>query len=163
MTVSYRIGHYPFVPEDLRIKDSQRPGHKELASNSSRSASMPAPGFVASKSPPSEANPVVLTCSWPVPFSSEPSGSSLDMPSTAKAGSSFSRPASPPCSRATSARGLGPGPSTSTACAEGSSGSRVSFWPDVVSPAAGGPVLAFSLILSSLSFVSTFFCSPGST
>ena len=82
-----------------------------------RSASFPAPGLLASKSPPSAAKPVAWTTSCPVAFLSSPSLpssflSSVLVSSVTVAGLSVA-PASPPCSRATASTGLGPGPTGS--------------------------------------------------
>lgn len=78
-----------------------------------RSASRPAPGFVASKSPPSAASPELFTYCSPVPspLLSAPGPSSSSAP---PAPEDFfdADPASPPCSLATSSMGLGPAPST---------------------------------------------------
>lgn len=124
-----------------------------------RSASRPAPGRVTSKSPPSAFSPELLTYFSPVPSplllapglptSASPSPEVLPAPSTLLVDFVFLA-ASPPCSLATSSSGLGPGPSSfwaslgpspvsSTSVGAdfgfvcGSSGSRTSFWPLVVS------------------------------
>lgn len=77
-----------------------------------RSASRPAPGFVASKSPPSAARPELFTYCSPVPslllLAPGPSSSAPPAPED----SLEADPASPPCDLATSSMGLGPAPST---------------------------------------------------
>lgn len=100
-----------------------------------RSASLPAPGFVASKSPPSAARPVVLTYCSPVPLlSSELSSSTLALasppPSLADvdSDSALRLPASPPFSLAMTSSDLGAGPKfscLSSPWAEESAGSSV--------------------------------------
>lgn len=86
-----------------------------------RSASRPAPGLVASKSPPSAARPELFTyCSpvpspllWaPGPSSSAPPAAEESLPA---------EPASPPCDLATSSMGLGPAPSSLVGFSEVSS------------------------------------------
>lgn len=84
-------------------------GGGDEGSSYSRSASRPAPGLVASKSPPSAAKPVVLTYCSPVSLLSSRCVSSL---SRGSEGSS-TLPASPPCSLATTWSGLAPAPAVS--------------------------------------------------
>ena len=78
-----------------------------------RSASRPAPGLVASKSPPSAARPELFTYCSPVPSPWLLAPGPSPSPAPPAPRESFDAdPASPPCDLATSSIGLGPAPST---------------------------------------------------